>query len=127
MVLSKARILIIDDDVDITNLFATYLEYNEFKVDAYTNPLDALNNIKKDNYDLILLDIKMPQIDGITMYQELMKIDDKTTICFITADILYLQQLKETIPNIEKFVISKPTLLRNLKDKIELLVFEKNI
>ena len=68
----------------------------------------------------------MPQIDGITMYQEMKKIDNKIIICLITADKLYLDQLKEKIPNIEKFVIYKPTLLRNLKDRIELLVFEKN-
>ena len=126
MVIYKATILLIDDDEDINNLFKGYLERNDFKVDAYTDPLDALYHFKKDKYDLILLDLKMPQIDGITMYQELKKIDDKTTICLITADILYLDKLKEKIPNIEKFVIYKPTLLRNLKDRIELLVFEKN-
>ena len=126
MVIYKATILLIDDDEDINNLFKGYLERNDYKVDAYMDPLDALYHFKKDKYDLILLDLKMPQIDGITMYQELKKIDDKTTICLITADILYLVQLKEKIPNIEKFVIYKPTLLRNLKDRIELLVFEKN-
>ncbi len=128
MVINRARILVIDDDEDTNNLFKGYLESNDFKVDAYTDPLDALNYFKKDKYyDLILLDLKMPQIDGITMYQELKKINDKTTICFVTADILYLQQLKEKMPNFEKFVICKPTLLRNLKNKIELLVFEKKI
>ena len=126
MVIYKATILIIDDDEDINNLFKGYLEHNDFKVDAYTDPLEALYHFKKDKYDLILLDLKMPQIDGITMYQELKKIDNKIIICLITADKLYLDQLKEKIPNIEKFVIYKPTLLRNLKDRIELLVFEKN-
>ena len=126
MLIHRAKILIIDDDEDNNNLFKGYLERNGFKVDAYTDPLNALCHLKKDRYDLILLDLKMPNIDGITMYHELKKIDDKTTICLITADILSLDQSKEKIPNIEKFVIYKPTLLRTLKDKIELLIFEKN-
>jgi hypothetical protein len=46
---------------------------------------------------------------------------------FITADIANLEQLKTKIPNIEKYVIYKPTLLRNLKDKIDSLLLEKNM
>ncbi len=61
----------------------------------------------------------MPQIDGIMMYQQLKKIDNNESICLITADIANLEQLKEKIPNIEKYVIYKPILLKNLKDKID--------
>ncbi len=68
----------------------------------------------------------MPLLDGISMYKELKKIDKNITICLITADIMYLEQLKEKIPNIEKFIIYKPILLRNLKDKIDILILEKN-
>lgn len=126
MVISIKKILIIDNNEDINNLFKGYLEQNGFKVDAYTEPLDALCHFKKDIYDIILLDLKMPLLDGISMYKELKKIDKKITICLITANIMYLEQLKEKIPNIEKFIIYKPILLRNLKDKIDLLILEKN-
>ena len=125
--MSKAKILIIDDDADINHLFKMYLEHDGFQVDAYTNPVDALYYFKKDEYDLILLDLKMPQMDGIAMFQALKNRDDKAIICLTTADISYLEQLKEKIPNIEKYVIHKPTLLRNLKDKINELVSEKSI
>jgi DNA-binding response OmpR family regulator len=126
MGISIIKILVIDDDEDINNLFKGYLERNGFKVDAYTDPFDALCHFKKDRYDLILLDLKMPLLDGISMYKELKKIDKNITICLITADIMYLEQLKEKIPNIEIFIIFKPILLRNLKDKIDLLILEKN-
>ena len=126
MVISIMKILLIDDDEDINNLFKGYLERNGFKVDAYTDPLDALCHFKQDRYDLILLDLKMPLLDGISMYKELKKIDKNVSICLITADIMYLEQLKEKIPNIERFIIFKPILLRNLKDKIDLLILEKN-
>jgi DNA-binding response OmpR family regulator len=121
----RKRILIIDDDPDINNLFKIYLEHDGFQTDAYTNPLDALYYFKKDEYDLILLDLKMPQIDGIKMFKALKKTDEEVTICLITADFSYLEQLKEKIPNIEKYAIHKPILLRNLKDKVNELVSEK--
>ncbi len=76
-------------------------------------------------YDLVLLDLKMPNIDGITMFQQLKKIDDKAIICLITADISNLEQLKEKFPNIEKYIIHKPILLRNLKNKIDSYLMEK--
>jgi DNA-binding response OmpR family regulator len=119
--------LIIDDDPDINNLFKLYLEYDNYNIDAYTNPLDALYYFKKGRYDLILLDLKMPQIDGIAMFHALKNRDDKAIICLTTADMSYLQQLKEKIPNIEKYIIYKPILLKSLKDKINELVLEKNI
>ena len=120
----KAKILIIDDDPDINNLFKLYLEHDNYKIDTYTNPLDALYYYKKGRYDLILLDLKMPQIDGIAMFQALKKIDEEVKVCLITADLSYLEQVKE-IPNIEKYVIHKPILLRNLKEKVNELVLEK--
>jgi DNA-binding response OmpR family regulator len=122
----KAKILIIDDDPDINNLFKIYLEHDCFQVDSYTDPVDALYCFKKGKYDLVLLDLKMPQIDGIGMFHALKNRDDKAIICLTTADISYLKQLKEKIPNIEKYVIYKPILLRNLKDKINELVLEKS-
>jgi DNA-binding response OmpR family regulator len=126
--MTKKRVLIIDDDKDVSNLFKIYLEKSgEYQIDAYTDPVDALYYFKKGLYDLVLLDLKMPQIDGISMYQQLKKVDSNTSICLITADIVNLEQLKTKIPNIEKYVIYKPTLLRNLKDKIDSLLLEKNM
>ena len=126
--MTKKRVLIIDDDKDVSNLFKIYLEKSgEYQIDAYTDPVDALYYFKKGLYDLVLLDLKMPQIDGISMYQQLKKEDSNTSICLITADIANLEQLKTKIPNIEKYVIYKPILLRNLKNKIDSLLLEKNM
>ena len=122
----KAKVLIIDDDKDINNLFKIYLESDGcYQVESYTDPIDALYYFKKNVYDLILLDLKMPQIDGIAMFYALKNRDNEVTICLITADLSYLGQLKDKIPNIEKYVIHKPILLRNLKNKINELVLEK--
>jgi len=73
------RVLIIDDEKDVGNLFKIYLEKSgEYQIDVYTDPVDALYYFKKGLYDLVLLDLKMPQIDGISMYQQLKKVDSNT-------------------------------------------------
>jgi DNA-binding response OmpR family regulator len=114
--------LIIDDDKDITNLFATFLEYNGYIVDAYNNPVEAFNNLSKNSHDLIILDLKMPMMDGMTLYHKIKEIDDNVIICFTTADINYIQQLQKGIVDIEKIVLYKPVLLKDLKNKIDSLL-----
>ena len=114
--------MIIDDDKDVTNLFAIYLESNGYIVNAYTNPLEAINNFRKNSHDLIILDLKMPKMDGMTLYHKIKEIDNNVTICFTTADINYIQQLKKGIIDIEKIVLYKPVLLKDLKNKINSLL-----
>jgi DNA-binding response OmpR family regulator len=125
--MSNAKIMIIDDDPDINNLFKIFLEHDGFQVDSYTNPIDALYYFKKGRYDLVLLDLKMPQIDGLAIFQALKKIDEEVSVCLITANTSYLEQLKEKIPKIEKYLIYKPILLKNLKEKVEALLLERRI
>jgi DNA-binding response OmpR family regulator len=119
---SEAKILIIDDNKDITDLFSIFLESNGYIVNAYTNPVEAFNNFSKNSHDLIVLDLKMPKMDGMTLYHRIKEIDDKVIICFTTADKNYIQQLQKGIIDIEKIVLYKPVLLKDLKKKIESLL-----
>ena len=64
----------------------------------------------------------MPVMDGMTLYQRIKEIDNKVIICFTTADISYIQQLQKGIIDIEKFVLYKPVLLKDLKNKIDSLL-----
>jgi DNA-binding response OmpR family regulator len=66
----QKRILIIDDDPDITIILPMVLEDKGFKTDPYTDPELAYKNFRNRFYDLILLDIKMPEIDGFHFYQK---------------------------------------------------------
>ena len=68
----------------------------------------------------------MPQLNGVAMFNALKNRDNKVIICMITADLYYLEKLKAKIPNIAKYVIHKPILLKHLKDKINELVLEKS-
>ena len=79
------RILIVDDEDDINLLFKMVLEDNGFKVDTFNDPLVALQNFTAGSYDLLLLDMLMPKMNGFELYQKIRMIDDKVKICFLTA------------------------------------------
>ena len=114
--------MIVDDDEDLTNLFQTFLEYDGYKVNAFTDPIDALYSFRKNVYDLALLDLKMPKMNGIILSQKLKNIDPALLFCFITANKEYIEHLKRSNHDIEKFVIYKPILLSELRSKIHLLL-----
>ena len=116
---TKAKILIIDDDSDINNLFKIYLEHNGYSINSYTDSVEALNYFEKDMYNLIILDLKMQKMDGGTLHKKLREIDENIRICIATADQYYVQELKNSNPDIEKIVIYKPVLLEKLKKKVE--------
>jgi DNA-binding response OmpR family regulator len=115
----RQKIMIIDDDIYIANLFKIFLECNGYTVDSYTNPIDALNNYRKQSYNLVILDLKMPKMDGITLYQKIKEIDEQVIICLTTANKNIIYDLQKGITDIEKIVIYKPVLLKDLKNKIE--------
>ena len=119
MYTKNKKIMIIDDDKDITNLFAIFLEYNGYIIDAYTNPVEALNSFRKNSHDLIILDLKMPKMDGMTLYHKIKEIDNNVIICFTTADINYIEESRKGIIDIDKIVLYKPVLLKDLKNKID--------
>jgi DNA-binding response OmpR family regulator len=64
------RILIVDDEPDIISVFKMVLEMNDFEVDAYNDPLSALSNFKQNAYDLVIVDIRMPHINGFELYKK---------------------------------------------------------
>ncbi|KKS14916.1 MAG: Two component transcriptional regulator, winged helix family [Candidatus Daviesbacteria bacterium GW2011_GWA1_41_61] len=68
---SPGKILIVDDDDDIRNIYKDYLTANGFKVELATNGQEGLSKILQGGYDLILLDIMMPKIDGLGILRRL--------------------------------------------------------
>ena len=80
------RILLVDDEPDITMAISIALEADGFEVHSYNSPKLALFNFKPDYYDLAILDIKMPKMDGFRLYNQMKNIDGRIEICFITAD-----------------------------------------
>ena len=81
----KKRILLVDDEPDITISISAVLESNDLEVTSYNDPVLALSSFKPHHYDLVMLDVKMPKIDGFQLHNEIKKIDNRTKVCFITA------------------------------------------
>lgn len=67
-------ILVVDDEPDANMTLRILLEENGFKTDAYTDPLVALQSFRPGKYDLLLLDIKMPKMNGFELYQKMKEI-----------------------------------------------------
>lgn len=91
----QKKILVVDDEPDLILLCRLALEYNGFKVDTFTDPQKALSNYKPAYYDLVILDITMPKMDGFQLNNEIRKKDPKAKICFLTASELYYEEFRK--------------------------------
>ena len=74
------RILIVDDEPDMISIFKMILEMNDFEVDTYNYPLSALSNFEQNAYGPVILDIRIPHINGFELYKKLRLLHDKVKI-----------------------------------------------
>jgi CheY-like chemotaxis protein len=82
--LSK-KILVVNDTADINTTVRRVLEDKGFKVDSYEDPHLALENFKPQYYDLVIIDSKMPQMNGLAFYRGVKALDKKVKTCFLSA------------------------------------------
>jgi DNA-binding response OmpR family regulator len=121
--MKEKRILIVDDEPDVNLALRIVLEDNNFIVDSFNDPLRALENFKANFYDLIILDIKMPKKDGFEVYKEILKIDNRVKVCFLTAGDINYRSLKGTFPTLdENQFIKKPIENMELIKQIQKII-----
>ena len=115
------RILLVDDEHDVNLTIRMVLEENGFKVDSFTNAFQALENFTAGLYDLVILDVKLPGMNGFSLYEKIKKLDDRVRMCFLTAvDRAYYEILKKHYPSIkENCVIYKPVDNESLLEVIK--------
>jgi DNA-binding response OmpR family regulator len=113
----QKKILAVDDEPDLTKLCSLALEYHGFKVDTFNDPQEALSNYKPGYYDLVILDIKMPKMDGFELYDEIKKKDHKAKVCFLTASELYYEEFRKK----EYCALDRDLFIRKPIDNEELL------
>ena len=118
-------LLVVDDEPDITLAFSMGLEDSGFTVDAFNDPLSALESFKeeKKSYALALLDINMPKMNGFELYKEIRKIDDKVKVCFVTAFDIQREEADDlkavgTLNDEKPVIIRKPITIDDLVKRV---------
>jgi CheY-like chemotaxis protein len=122
---TRRRILVVDDQPDITITLKMALEEDGgFDVDAFTDPERGLSRFEPNLYDLVLIDIKMPKMDGFAFYERLKTIDPAVKVCFLTASEMYREEIREgEYQTLSKDLflqkpISNDDLIREIHNKI---------
>ena len=119
------RILIVDNEPDITQTFKSALEqeYNNNKkleVHTFNDPLSVLSQFKPGFYDLLLIDINMPDMNGFELCTEILKIDVNVKICFMSAGEVNHEAVRELYPTISiGCFIKKPIAINYLVRKVK--------
>ncbi len=109
------RILIVDDEADINIVLREILESNGFTVDSFDNPRYALENFKPHFYDLLILDIKMPEMNGFSFYREIKKLDEKIKVCILTAAKINYREYSDILSSLpDNCIILKPVTNEDL-------------
>lgn len=113
----KSRILIVDNDRYTTKSFSLCLEDSGlFEVKTYNDSVKALSNFEANSYDLVLLDTKMPRMNGFELHDEIKKLDSKVKIGFLSAsDIDYKVMAEQSTT----CFIPKPIKVNELIERIE--------
>jgi CheY-like chemotaxis protein len=93
--MNKKKILLVEDEEDLGVVLDMVLEDGGYEVDSFTEPVLALKNFKAGFYDLVIIDIKMPEMDGFELHRQLKKIDNAVKICFLTASEMYYEEFSK--------------------------------
>jgi two-component SAPR family response regulator len=95
---SGNKILLVDNEADVTITFKAILQDAGFIVNTYEDPLIALSNFIPRFYDLVILDIELPKMNGIDLFRQILELDSNVKICFITAGEANIEELRELYP-----------------------------
>ena len=119
------RILVVDDDPDITFTFKKAFEEanriggsdnkTSFHVNTYNDPLVALSEFKPDFYDLMLIDINMPEMNGFDFCVKVLERDVNPRFCFMSSGLINQEALREQYPSLSiGCFVNKPVTIDNL-------------
>lgn len=114
------KILIIDDEVDFLMVLGRYLTREGYAVTTCSSGRKGLNRARKESYDLVLVDIKMPGMEGVDTVKQIEEVDHKAQFLIITGyaiteDVASLVEQDERVCG----YLSKPFDLNELKNKIK--------
>ena len=117
------KILLVDDEPDVLYTIKNILEDNGFQVDTFNDPIISLKSYTINYYNLVILDIKMPKMDGFELYIKIREKDPKVKICFLTASEMYYEKFRKTRSEFGRIIgedcfIQKPIKNEDLVKKL---------
>ena len=119
------KILVVDDEPDVNLTLKVTLEDKGFIADTFDDPLLALQNFRAgQSYDLLILDVKMPKMNGFELYREIRKINDKVKVCFLTAGEMYYDDIYSDIFDGKNQFIRKPIENEELIKRVNQIMME---
>jgi DNA-binding response OmpR family regulator len=125
----KARILVVDDDHDSAFAISVMLKEHGFSAEWYTDPHVALSSFCKGKYNLVLLDARMPGIDGFALFESIHKIDPLVRPCFLTASYERgYEDMRNRLPDLSSHCfLRKPVTLSNLTATVDSILSQEVI
>lgn len=126
MTQKNAKLLYVEDDETLGFLTTDNLQREGYDITHITNGQSALESIKKDNYDLCILDIMLPDVDGFTIAEKIRENDLQTPILFLSAKSMKEDRIKGLKLGADDY-ITKPFSIEELVLKIEVFLKRKSI
>ena len=118
---SKISILIVDDDVGVCQTLADILEAKGYQVDTAADGFQAIEKVRKAAYDVALMDIKMPGMNGVETYKKMKRSELKTKVIMITAyalEELIREAYKEGVVGVMHKPLEIDSLIKSIDDAI---------
>src|SRR5688572_7114571 len=118
--------MVIDDEYNANNVITFFLEKEGYNVDSFSDPIEALHSYRKNRYDLVLLDSKIPTLKELSLYHKLKEIDSKVPICFTNADTDSILEIKRQILDMNNNNTVCKSLSLDDQTKLDILMLENN-
>ena len=117
------RILVVDDEADINHALKVGLQQKGFQVDTQNDPTEALAEFRAGVYDIAILDMRMPKMDGFSLFRQIRKIDHNVHVCFFTAFDVYEKEFRNVFPDmrVDAF-LKKPMTVTEIEARLKLIL-----
>ncbi len=115
--------MIVDDEADITDALKAGLEHRGYEVDTFNDPEKALSSFKPSVYDISILDIRMPRMNGFELYRQMRRLDGQVNVCFLTAFDVHREEFEKMFPDVKvKAFLKKPITIEDLAKRLDELL-----
>ena len=117
------KVLVVDDEPDITFTIKNMLYNTGFEIHTFNDPITSLKLYRRNFYDLVILEIKIPNMDGFELYIKIKEIDPTVKICFLTAIAIFDEESRKSRPEVDRIIteecfIQKPITTEDLIKKL---------